>query len=136
MNDASAFRFGRFHIPADQQSRLAFAVGELELLHVRRRRMPDGRKSDARWSILLDLYVAAASGEAIQTGQLGLIAGVGGTTLIRYLEDLEKDGLITRTVNERDNRVTLVEATDKGRSCIEAILDEAFGQGLRRAEAS
>ena len=108
------------------------AERELGFLHLRRKRLPVPRLSDAHWAILLDLYVARAHRRQLFTKDLAAAAGVGITTLLRYLDALEERELIARAPFDQDHRFTCVSATEKGLSRIAAILaDEAALEGRR-----
>jgi DNA-binding MarR family transcriptional regulator len=108
------------------------AARELAFLQIRRRRLPSRRLSDAQWAILLDLYVAQSARRRVYTGDLAGASGVPVTTLLRYLEDLERRQMIVRTPAEHDRRVTLVTATERGLARIASILSEVAQAEQRR----
>jgi DNA-binding MarR family transcriptional regulator len=100
------------------------AERELHFMRLRRRRLPSRRLSDADWAILLELYVAEAQRRYLSIKQLEDASQVPQTTLLRYLDNLERNGLACRSPSDEDGRVTLVKATHTGIERIASILGE------------
>lgn len=60
--------------------------------------------ADPAWDILLDLYAAHARGHRISIGSATIAAAVPPTTALRYIDALQKHGLIARQADPRDKR--------------------------------
>ena len=88
-------------------------------------------QSMARWETM---YLLACSDDALNQTALAKLLGVEGPTMVRMLDVLEKDGLITRQQSKTDRRVTNNEITEKGREAtrdIMAITNELREELLR-----
>jgi DNA-binding MarR family transcriptional regulator len=70
--------------------------------------------NDSSWPILQDLFAAHLAGANVRTTQLCAISGLPQTTLLRYLDHLEKCAVIRRDRDDQDQRVTLVSITNSG----------------------
>ena len=77
------------------------------------------------WEILLDLYTAVAEGKQVKLSALGLLAGIAPTTMMRWTAILFDRGLITRSPDERDQRIRIVALSDAGRARIEQVLAQS-----------
>jgi DNA-binding MarR family transcriptional regulator len=75
-------------------------------------------------ALMLELYQADREGRAMTVSVLGLLDGIAPTTTLRYLEMLQKKGLVRRVAHESDNRMTYVELTGVARSAMDAVLGE------------
>lgn len=81
--------------------------------------------TDATWIPLVHLK---ATGGGISQKDLAILVGVDGSSLVRVLDILEREGLIARRRDERDGRARLIDLTQKGEdrvAVIRAALDEA-----------
>ncbi len=81
--------------------------------------------TQARWVVLLAL---SQLGSAKQK-ELAAVVGVEGPTLVRILDSLEEQGLISRRAFPDDRRAKLVQLTRKAEPILEQIQDIA--EGLR-----
>ncbi len=70
--------------------------------------------NDSSWLIMQDLLAAALEGRKMRTKELCATTGLPQTTVIRYLDHLEKFGVVHRESDEADNRVTLVSLSESG----------------------
>ena len=61
--------------------------------------------------------------ESVNVGQLGSILHLDAGTLTPLLKNLEKEGYITRTRSKEDERVTIINITDKGNALKEECKD-------------
>ncbi|MBQ8952386.1 MAG: MarR family transcriptional regulator [Eubacterium sp.] len=61
--------------------------------------------------------------ESINVGQLGEILSLDAGTLTPLLKRLEKEGYVTRKRSEKDERITIVSITDKGKALKEECKD-------------
>jgi MarR family transcriptional regulator for hemolysin len=75
-------------------------------------------QSRARWQTL---FVIAFSGESTTTMTLSERLGVQWPNLVRMLNQLEADGLITREDNPDDRRSRLISLTAEGRDIIREV---------------
>lgn len=89
---------------------------------------PAGYFADAAWDILLDLYTAHLSGRRISTTGLGLVGGIPQTTMLRYLDQLVRDGLAVRLDDPHDGRRVFVELTAEGVKRMAVLFDDAIVQ--------
>jgi len=98
-----------------------------------------------RWRRALDAHLAAAgltatswvplihleeTGGGITQKELALLVGVDGSSLVRVLDMLVREGLIERRRDENDGRARLIYLTAQGRRRVIEIRDE-----LTRGEA-
>jgi MarR family transcriptional regulator for hemolysin len=127
--DHWAARFGEFY-PGGSRTRQEFRFSRLLILAAR------------RWSTHIDEVIRQRTGQprsrwqtlaalAFADGQVATIAlaermAVQWPSLVRTLNDLEREGLIERRVNPADKRSRLVTITDKGLAVfreVKAVLD-------------
>jgi DNA-binding MarR family transcriptional regulator len=83
----------------------------------RRRRdalFPDGLFGEPAWDLLLALFTAREKGETMILCEAYRAARVSDTTGRRLLEQLEKEGLISRRRAPRSRKTRLVELTPDG----------------------
>ena len=70
--------------------------------------------NDSSWPLLQDLLAAHLKGRKLRTKQLCAASGLPQTTVLRYLDHLEKFGIVRRESDPDDSRVTLVSVTEGG----------------------
>lgn len=70
--------------------------------------------NDSSWPLLQDLLAVHIEGLKLRTKQLCAASGLPQTTVLRYLDHLEKYGVIRRESDPVDSRVTLVSITEAG----------------------
>jgi DNA-binding MarR family transcriptional regulator len=70
--------------------------------------------NDSSWPLLQDLLAAHLRGEKLRTKQLCAASGLPQTTVLRYLDHLERSGVVRRESDPIDSRVTLVSVTEGG----------------------
>jgi len=68
------------------------------------------------------------TGDGITQKELALLVGVDGSSLVRVLDILARDGLIERRRDEADGRARLIHLTAEGRQRVARIRD-ALGRG-------
>jgi MarR family transcriptional regulator, temperature-dependent positive regulator of motility len=108
------------------EEKAAIALAELRDTEIRLRRargqhFPTGYFSDVAWDILLELDRAERVGEIFAITDIGVDAGIPLTTILRYLNKLEKDGFISRCQDVADRRRSVVTLTDYGRSALHSV---------------
>jgi DNA-binding MarR family transcriptional regulator len=70
--------------------------------------------NDSSWPLLQDLLAAHLRDEKLRTKQLCAASGLPQTTVLRYLDHLERFGVVRRESDPVDSRVTLVSITEAG----------------------
>jgi DNA-binding MarR family transcriptional regulator len=97
-----------------------------EILHarVRRRQYFSPRLfSDPAWDVLLELYVAELAQWKMSVSSLGVDAGIPPTTVLRWLEILQNEGLVKRAKDPLDGRRVFVTLTDDGCEAMAAYFE-------------
>ena len=84
--------------------------------------MPAALFAEPAWDMLLELYSADVEGCEVPTSSLCIASTAASTTALRYIEMLERTGLIERRPSPRDNRVTLIRLSAQGRTSMAAYL--------------
>ncbi len=99
-------------------SRMVVMAGRIWATHADNMLRAEAGQSRARWQTLF----AIDFGEQPATmTDIGVRLNVQWPTLVRVLEGLEKDGLISRVDNPRDGRSRLVSITDAGRALLREV---------------
>jgi len=70
--------------------------------------------SDPAWDILLELFAAEQEGRRISISAAGLTAQIPLTTALRWINALEREGLVERVADPTDARRTFLGLSDKG----------------------
>ncbi len=87
-----------------------------ERLYAERRRrdqrFPDGLFGEPAWDLLLALFIAREKGQAIILSLAYRAARVSDTTGRRLLDQLEREGMISRRRAPRSRKTRLVELTE------------------------
>jgi MarR family transcriptional regulator, transcriptional regulator for hemolysin len=73
--------------------------------------MAEHNLSDAK---AIPLMVLLRNGDRIPQGVLAERVGIEGPTIVRIIDELEKEGLIQRVADDADRRVKLVQLTEEG----------------------
>jgi hypothetical protein len=95
--------------------RIATLLGYERRTRTLRREIFDGNViNDSSWPLLQDLFAAFLEGEKLRTKQLCATTGLPQTTVLRYLDHLEKFDVICRENDPDDSRVTLISVTEAG----------------------
>jgi DNA-binding MarR family transcriptional regulator len=88
-----------------------------ELYRDRRRRashLPSHLLGEPAWDILLDLYIAEKRNQSVSVTSACIAAAVPLTTALRWLRQLERDGLVERRDDQSDARRRYVRLTESG----------------------
>ena len=80
--------------------------------------------SDPAWDILLDLYISKGEARPISIKSACIAACVPGTTALRWISLLEREGLVTKTGDRKDKRRHFLEITASGIAKIEKCIFE------------
>jgi MarR family transcriptional regulator for hemolysin len=105
-------------------SRLLVMAGRSWVTHIDNRLRAETGQSRARWQAL---FTIAFGPQPVTLTDLGQRLFVQWPTLVRVIEGLAADGLITRIDNPRDGRSKLVSLTPEGAAIvrkIQPVLDE------------
>ena len=112
----------RIAVPASSQ----LAAMELKIREARRQHLPDHYAGDPVWDILLCLDRAARDGGPYFICSLEADTGTPATTVLRYLTRLEEDGLVERTPNREDRRRVHIRLSDKARTLLDDVFEDAL----------
>jgi hypothetical protein len=121
-------------LPEDPTGALAYsdealAVVAARVYHARRRRaryFDPGIFADPAWDMLLDLFIARVRGKQVGTVSLCHASGVPATTALRWIDLLEKHGLVERRRDPADRRARLIALTDQGYRVMRQYLIEGI----------
>jgi DNA-binding MarR family transcriptional regulator len=81
--------------------------------------------SDPGWDMLLALYAVDLAKEQVSITDLSKATAVPGTTLLRWIDELEEAGLIRRIPDSRDGRRIFIYLSSRGRSAMWRFFDKA-----------
>ena len=84
----------------------------------------------ATWDMMLDLMLANANGRTLSASDLATGAGVPLSSGLRMIAALEAQGLVKRSIDERDRRRSLVRLTEAGTEKMASYF-EKFGTAMR-----
>lgn len=115
-------------IPADRNALLATARAIY-----RNRRLrddvfgADGTFGEPAWDLLLDLYVATHDRKQVSVTAACAASAVPVTTALRWLGQLERQGLVVRLADPTDRRRMLVSLTPRAIELMETYLAQVVG---------
>lgn len=89
-------------------------IKEYNLRRLRKKYLPEYLFGEPGWDILLDLLISKIRNRKISVTSACIASDVPATTALRWISELEKNGLIEREKNSFDQRVTWIELTDSG----------------------
>ncbi|EZP52936.1 MULTISPECIES: MarR family winged helix-turn-helix transcriptional regulator [Sphingomonas] len=81
---------------------------------------------DPAWDMMIDLFVAAGTGERLYVKDLTLMSGESTTSAMRRIDRLQEAGLLSRHADPADHRRVRVRLTGKGYQAMAAMLDHLF----------
>jgi DNA-binding MarR family transcriptional regulator len=117
--------------PEQQEILRADAIREQFRRGLRHKLFDQRLFGEAAWDILLALYVIDSVERRLSIAQLTTMTQVPLTTALRWLACLEEQDLVSRSTAPGDQRIVLVELTDRGRRVMESYFEH-----VREAEAS
>ena len=85
-----------------------------------------GLFGEAAWDVLLALYTMDQAGPRLTIAALSKVAGVPTATILRWLQTLEDQELVTRRPHPHDRRSAIVQITPQGRQAMESYLSETL----------
>ena len=77
--------------------------------------------SVTEWIVLF--HIAAADPPGASQSEVARFSDMGGPALVRHIDRLEADGLVTRTRDDEDRRVVRLALTDAGHDRLAALRD-------------
>lgn len=86
----------------------------IQIRRIRRSHFGSAEMSGPTWDMMLDLMLAGTHGRVLSASDLATGAGVPLSSGLRMIAALERQGLVDRSIDERDRRRTIVRLTDSG----------------------
>jgi DNA-binding MarR family transcriptional regulator len=81
---------------------------------------------DPAWDMMIDLFVAAGTGERLCVKDLRLMSGESAAGAMRRIDRLQESGLIARHPDPNDHRRVHVTLTEQGQMAMAAMLEHLF----------
>lgn len=100
---------------------IAFELHELE--KIKRQVLPEKLLFDPVWNILLDLFVEHSKDWPVSISAACVASGVAPTTALRYIEGLERDGLLQRRTDPNDVRKKYIYLTKSSLGLVVSVLE-------------
>ncbi|MES3096022.1 MarR family transcriptional regulator [Sphingomonas aerolata] len=88
--------------------------------------LPQDLLVDPAWDMMIDLFIAAATGETLCVKDLTLMSGGSAAGTMRRIDRLQQAELLRRHVDPADHRRVHVSLTDTGHRAMAAMLDHLF----------
>ncbi|MCJ8156679.1 MarR family winged helix-turn-helix transcriptional regulator [Sphingomonas sp. LaA6.9] len=111
------------HVDAQMSARLNLARGLLHMRHLRLELFNRDYFGEAAFDMLLDLYVCHREGRTVFQNDAYIASLVPPATAHRWLQTLQRDGLVVLSGDRRDRRRTIVNLTPLGCTRIEMLFD-------------
>lgn len=108
--------------PADQRDRRALAARLLDERRARRDFLPEELFHEPAWDMLLALYLAHVDRRTLNVKTLVACAEAPVTTSQRWIDHLDRLGLVSRATDQLDRRRIEVSLTQAGQDALEAYL--------------
>jgi DNA-binding MarR family transcriptional regulator len=108
--------------PSDSRTAGEIAASLLRFRRLRDTQFTQGLFAEPAWDMLLDLVVAEEAGRRMAVSGLGVAAAVPSTTALRYIQALEREGLIEREPDPKDGRRVWVRLTPSAFQCLQDLL--------------
>ena len=116
---------------AEAQPRLVDQLAlSIQVRRMRRTHFGTAQMSGPTWDMMLDLMLANANGRTLSASDLATGAGVPLSSGLRMIAALEVQGLVKRSIDERDRRRSLVRLTEAGTEKMASYF-EKFGTAMR-----
>lgn len=87
--------------------------------------------SNPGWDIMLDLFINQMRARPVFVCGLCLAAKVPQTTALRWIGNLERNGLVVRSPDQKDRRRSYVRLTETGADRMRQVLDAASDSDRR-----
>ena len=82
--------------------------------------------ADPAWDLLLDLYIARREARPICVSSACIAAAAPVTTALRWIRQLENDGLVRRDLDPKDNRRSYLRLSRDGLTRMEDLLADTL----------
>lgn len=99
------------------------AAALLRQRQLRRRFLPDDLFQEPGWDMLIAVYIADRRNQPVNVKALVATVDAPATTSQRWIDHLDKLGLVTRATDPMDRRRVEVSLTAAGQTAMEAYLD-------------
>lgn len=84
---------------------------------------------DPAWDMMIDLFIAVATGERLHVKDLILMSGESAASAMRRIDRLQEAALLVRHPDPTDHRRVHIGITAKGQAAMAAMLDHLFDAG-------
>jgi hypothetical protein len=81
---------------------------------------------DPAWDMMIDLFIAVATGERLHVKDLILMSGESAASAMRRIDRLQEAALLVRHPDPTDHRRVHIGITSKGQAAMAAMLDHLF----------
>lgn len=81
---------------------------------------------DPAWDMMIDLFIAAGTGERLRVKDLILLSGESAASAMRRIDRLQAADLLARRPDPADHRRVHVALTAKGHAAMAAMLEHLF----------
>ena len=98
------------------------AAGLLRHRQLRKRFLPADLFREPGWDMLIAIYIADSNGHPMNVKSLVAMVDAPATTSQRWIDHLDRLGLVTRATDPLDRRRIEVSLTHAGQSALEAYL--------------
>jgi len=95
--------------------------------------LPQDLLVDPAWDMMIDLFIAAATGERLHVKDLILMSGESAASAMRRINRLQEAALLARDPDPTDHRRVHVGLTARGQSAMTAMLEHLFDAGAENA---
>lgn len=85
----------------------------------------NGLFTDSCWNMCLDIYICGLKEERVTVSGIAHSSGIPMTTAMRYINVMAEQGLIQKTQNPADNRMTFVSVSPDCMNKINDLLSDA-----------
>ena len=99
----------------------------IQIRRIRRNHFGSAEMSGPTWDMMLDLMLADTHGRVLSASDLATGAGVPLSSGLRMISALEHQGLVHRSIDERDRRRTNVRLTDTGTERMATYFEKVGG---------
>lgn len=112
-------------IAASQQWFVARATTLMNHRQLRKQFLPVDLFREPGWDMMIAIYIADSTGEPVNVKTLVAMVDGPATTSQRWIDHLDRLGLVSRTTDPFDRRRIEVSLTNTGRTAMEAYLRAA-----------
>jgi len=110
--------------------RRSFASKTYSVRRIRSRFFPEDLFADPAWDILLLLYGVEQSRERLSVSAVAASIGTPQTTALRWIEKLEREGMLIRQKHPTDRRVSLLSLSEECVKRMDRFFDSALSVQL------